>query len=328
MLVTMAVLYIGIRLIAERRIAMIVPAAIAAGIPLAAGFAIATWLQYVDRGETLIQVGLNPASTHGIIASLLLNAPMLATGFLGLWMAMRRNHPYADIFGVIVGVSALFYFFVDVKDHQHVYVGFRTGHFTFIACAGLTGYALQELIRRGQRVKVATLVILAVLAAAAAPTAAIDFYNTQDVSNRALGPGFPWTLIVTPDEREALDWVRGSTAPDAIVQIEPTVRDSGRWSAWTYVPAFAERRMAGGLPISMVPFDKYQAASQRVKEIYSASDWRAAYDRAKALRIDYLFVGPPERAAYPGFDAMLGEQPAYFQAVLRNGSVSIYHLAK
>jgi len=328
MLVTMAVLYVGIRLISERRIATIIPAALAGGIPLGVGLAVATWLQYVDRGETLIQVGLNPASTHGIIASLVLNAPMLGTGLLGLWIAMRRNHPYADIFCVIVGVSALFYFFVDVKDHQHVYVGWRSGHFTFIACAGLTGFALQELLRRGRRVKAATLVILVMLAAAAAPTAAIDIYNTQDVSNRALGPGFPWTLIVTPDERQALDWIRDGTAPDAIVQIEPSARDSGRWYAWAYVPAFAERRMAAGLPLSMVPLDKYQAASRRVKEIYTATDWRAAYDGAKALRIDYLLVGPPERAAYPAFDTMLSEQPAYFQTVLRNGSVSIYHLAK
>jgi hypothetical protein len=328
MLVTMTALYVGVRLLSERRFTALVPAVFAGGVPLAAGLAVTTWLQYVDRGETLIQLGLNPIASHGVIASLLLNSPMLATGLIGLWIAMRRRHPYADIFGVIIGVSVLFYFFVDVKDHQHMYVGWRSGHFTFIACAGLTGYALQELSRRGRRLGVATLIVAGLVAFGAAPTTAIDLYNTQDVSNRALGPGFPWTLIVTPDEREALDWIRRNTPPNAIVQVEPSVRDSGRWSAWAFVPAFAERRMAGGLPIGMVPLDKYQAASRRVKEIYTAPDWRTAYDRAKALRIDYLVVGPPERAAYPSFDAMLTDQPSHFQAVVRNGSMTVFHVAR
>ena len=328
MLVTMAVVYIGIRLIAERHFREMIPTALGAAIPLALGLAVATWLQYVDRGETLLQVGLNPTATHGVIASLFLNSPMLGTGMAGLWIATRRNQPYADIFGIVVGVSALYYFFVDVKDHQHVYVGFRFGHFMFIACAGLAGYAIQELTRRGRRVKVATIAAVIVLALAAAPTAAIDIYNTQDVSNRALGPGFPWTLILTPDELDALDWIHRNTTLDAIVQVEPSVRESGPSSAWTYMPAFGERRMAAGLPISMVPLEKYQAASARVKDLYIASDWRTAYDRAKALRIEYLLVGPPERAAYPRFESMLNEQPSFFQAAFHNGSVSIYHLSR
>src|SRR5207247_438478 len=164
MFVTMTALYVGVRLLSERRFTALVPAAVAGGVPLAAGLAIRTWLQYVDRGETLIQLGLNPIATHGVIASLLLNSPMLATGLIGLWIAMQRRHPHADIFGVIVGVSVLFYFFVDVKDHQHMYVGWRSGHFTFIACAGLTGYALQELGRRGRRMRVATPIVAGILA--------------------------------------------------------------------------------------------------------------------------------------------------------------------
>ena len=86
--------------------------------------------------------------------------------------------------------------------------------------------------------------------------------------------------------------------------------------------------MSAGIPLGMVPLDKYLAASRSVKEIYTATDWRTAYDRAKALRIEYLLVGPPERLAYPALDSMLSAQPAYFEPALRNGSVSIYHLAK
>ena len=145
------------------------------------------------------------------------------------------------------------------------------------------------------------------------------------MANRSQGPSFRWTLVLTPDETEAIDWIRGHTSPDAVVQVEPWVRDT---NTWAFVPAFAERRMAGGLPIGMVPLAKYQAASRRVKEIYTSPDWRSAYDRARALRIDYLVVGPPERAAYPSLDSMLAEQPSYFQPALRNASMSVYHLAR
>lgn len=326
MITVMAVLYLGIRLIAERRFRAIVPAAFAAAIPMAAALAISTWLQIVDRGESLITIGLNATAATRVAQSLFLSfGPMLVGGLGGLWMATRRNAPYADIFGVVVGVSILFYFFVDLKDHQHVYVGWRAGHFIFIVFAGLVGYAWQELFRKGGWAKALTIVVTAIVVLASAPTAAIDFYNTQDITNRALGPGFRWTLILTPDELEALDWIRRHTAPDAIVQVEPSVRDS---FTWAYVPAFAERRMAGGLPISMVPLEKYQTVSRRVKDIYTAPDAHAVYERAKALRVEYLIVGPPERQAYPGLEPIVNGQPVLFQPVVQNGTMSIYHLAR
>jgi hypothetical protein len=326
MFVTMAVCYIGLRLLFERRFTAIVPAALAGALPLAIGLAVALSLQYVDRAESLIVLGLNPAAARRVVASMLLSfGPMLFGGLAGLWIAMRRNAPHAGIFGVIVAVSLLFYFFVDVRDHQGVYVGWRSGHFMFIAFAALVGYALQELFRKGGRVRVATMLVAVALALGAAPTTAIDFYNTQDIANRAVGPSFRWTTILTPDELQALDWIRSYTAPDAIVQVEPSVRDQ---FTWAYVPAFAERRMSAGIPIGMVPLDKYQAASRRVKEIYTAPEARAAYDRATALRIDYLIVGPPERDAYPAFEAMVSELPFLFRTAFSNGSMTIYHLSR
>jgi hypothetical protein len=325
MLTAMVAIYVGIRLASERRFAAIATSAFAAGVPLAAGLGIATWLQYVDRGESLIQLGLNPAAAHGVIASLILNLPLLAASGVGLWIAMRSNAPYADIFGVIVGVSVLFYFFVDVKDHQHVYVGWRSGHFTFIAAAALTGYALQELMKRRAQVKAATIVIAVLIAIAAVPTMAIDFYNTQDVANRSRGPSFRWTLVLTPDEIEAIDWIRAHTRPDAIVQVEPWVRDT---NTWAFIPAFAERRMAGGIPLGMVPLDKYQSASRRVRDVYAAPDFETAYERAKALRIEYVVVGPPERQAYKTFEPIVAEHPFSFRPVFQNGSMTIYHVAK
>ena len=46
---------------------------------------------------------------------------------------------------------------------------------------------------------------MAVAILPAIPTVAIDVYNAQDITNRGQGPNFPWTLVITPPEREALE---------------------------------------------------------------------------------------------------------------------------
>ena len=91
--------------------------------------------------------------------------------------------------------------------------------------------------------------LLLVAFAAGLPTTAIDTYNAQDISNRAMGPGFPWTVTVDPAQQAAFAWIRRETPREAVVQMEPMVR--GR-ATWTLIPTFAGRRMAAGLPISLV----------------------------------------------------------------------------
>ena len=184
----------------------------------------------------------------------------------------------------------------------------------------LTGYALTALRGQSRRVRTFGLTAAVLVTLLSVPTFAIDFYNTQDTSNRREGPGFPWTLILTPDETAMFDWVKSYTPQDAVVQIEPFSRES----TWAYVPAFVERRMSAGLPISMVPLGKYQEASERVREIYRTRDPEAAYERAARLGIDYLVVGGPERHAYPGFEDMLRSNPARFHEVFRRPGVSVF----
>jgi hypothetical protein len=193
-----------------------------------------------------------------------------------------------------------------------------------VAFAALSGYALQHLLRKGGIVRAATLAIAALLAVAAAPTTIIDVYNTQDLTNRARGPGFPWTLVLSPDEVEALSWIRRFTPPDAIVQVDPVARGA---ATWAYIPAFAERRMAAGLPISMVPLDKYRAASARIRDVYAAPDAPTLYARGTAAGIQYLVVGPPEREAHPSIESRLDARPDLARPVFANGSMRVYRLA-
>jgi hypothetical protein len=139
-----------------------------------------------------------------------------------------------------------------------------------------------------------------------------------------MGPGFPWTLVLSHDEVHVLEWIRTATPQGARVQVEPWVRHPATWS---YVPAFAERRMAAGLPISMVPLDRYEAASERVRAIYSAESPELAYENAVRAGVDYLVIGPPERTVYPQVEPMLDESPL-LRLRFRNAAFSVYEVAR
>jgi uncharacterized protein DUF6541 len=250
---------------------------------------------------------------------------LLLLSIVGAAVAIRRRATELLAIAAIIVVSFAFYFFVDLRGHQYVYVGWRAGHLLFVAFTVLTAYALQEIgsgtaTRRG-----AAVALFVVLALSAAPTFGIDLYNTQDIDNREQAAGFRWTLVLDRDELEALAWIRALTPQDAVVQIDPFPRDA---YTWAYIPAFAERRMAAGLPISMVPLEKYEKASQEVKTVFTAGTGQAAHQRAVELGIDYLFVGQPEREANPQLENRLGQRPDLFQPVFRNNTISIYFVER
>jgi hypothetical protein len=100
------------------------------------------------------------------------------------------------------------------------------------------------------------------------------------------------------------------------------------------MPAFGERRMAAGLPISMIPSKKYRDASEPIQTIYAAADLKQAYMTACGLGIDYLFIGPAERnfrdakghLVFPHLEEKFDTVPHWFRPAFRNGSVTIYRL--
>jgi hypothetical protein len=161
--------------------------------------------------------------------------------------------------------------------------------------------------------------------APALPTVAIDVYNAQDIDNRGQAATFPWTLIITPQEREALDWIRHATPPDAIVQMEPQARYSGTWA---YVPAFAERRMVAGLPGSMIPMRPYRLATDNVMfGIFRASKVKDMWEMAHFLGIGYLLVGEPERERYQEAVELLASDPTLFHPAFHNEAITVYEVA-
>ncbi|HQZ39465.1 MAG TPA: hypothetical protein PLH72_10540, partial [Vicinamibacterales bacterium] len=155
------------------------------------------------------------------------------------------------------------------------------------------------------------------------PTTLIDIYNTQDVYNWAMGPGFPWTLILSPEEQEAFAWIKTHTPADAVFQVDPLQRDS---QSWAYVPAFAERRMGVGLPISMVPLRKYEEGSRRASWIFETGSASTAHSLAARNGIQYLLLGEPERKEHPLAEARFSGAPDLFEPVFHNRAVSIFRV--
>jgi hypothetical protein len=326
LMLTVAVAGVGVILVVTRQEWWgLARGAVAGALPLAGAVAIAFAMEYIDTGErSLMEVIVNPmAVTNAPLVLFLGLGPPLLISMLAVLLVARGAPPALWMIGVLIAVSFGFYFFVNVRDHQYVYVGWRAGHLLFVGFAVLTALAIERLLRMRPAVRLTGLGAVALASLLALPTFVIDFYNTQDLSNRMWGAGFPWTLVLGHDEVRAMEWIKQETAPEAIVQIEPFPRDP---STWAYIPAFAERRMAAGLPISMIPIDKYHEASARVREVYATTDPQEVYARAARLRIDYLFVGNPEREAHPHFEAVLRSRPDLFPEVFSEGSVAIFYL--
>jgi hypothetical protein len=258
-----------------------------------------------------------------LIVFLLSFGPLLLLMAPGLWPSRdQRLAPlWPAIYAVVLGVLLMHFVALTV---DQAWVGFRGGHILLVAAPVLVARGLLVLRQHSRRLA-ATAAIVTL--AAGLPTTVIDAYNAQDVSNRHIccGPNatqgdFHWTVVVTAAEHEALDWIRNNTPPDAIVQMEPTVR--GR-ETWSLIPSFAERRMASGNPIALLAVPAYAEGNAQVLRIYQSSDPEEAWRAAASLGIDYLYVDRTERAAYPNV-AKFDAHPEHFDPVFRNDEVTVY----
>ncbi|HSK08744.1 MAG TPA: hypothetical protein VK911_04155 [Vicinamibacterales bacterium] len=293
-------------------------------VPVMAAVGISLGLQYADGTTELVQLGLNRTAARNAAKVLPLSfGVLLPAGLIGAVVALWGRRWESGALALTALIAFVFYFYVNVRDHMDVYVAWRAGHILIMVLAALGAVAWESGWERGRGAR-AGLVAAAVLAAfATVPTTFFDIYNSQDVWNRQPGPGFRWTVILTPEEAEGLAWIRERTREQAVVQVEPWVR--GR-DTWAYITAFGERRMAAGLPISMVPLRKYEEASERIRQIYQAASPDEVFARCARERIDYLVVGEPERRAYPAFEQVLDSRPDLFVPVFRNGGVAVWRL--
>jgi hypothetical protein len=328
MLTVAAAIYEGtavIRRVDFRRAAV---HALAAAIPLAAATALTYGLQYVDTSGSVVALELNRMATRYFwwVTFLSFGPVLLLCSWAMLLSAFARAHATASadrlgIWGALLTSCLIFYFFINVRDHQDVYVGWRVGHFMFMAATVVLGILFDRIRQwQVQRRKLgwATVTVVGLLGL---PTTVIDVYNTQDITNHGPAPAGRWTLRLTPDDRQVVEWIRDNTDSKAIVQVDPVPREFD----WAYVPAFLERRMAAGIPISMIPLRKYQEAANDVRLIYDEPPL-LAFERASKAGIDYIIVGPPERALHPGVEERFASVKDLLPLVFRNATIAIYEV--
>ncbi len=209
-------------------------------------------------------------------------------------------------------------YFVRLSVDQ-AWMAFRAGQMLIIGLAALTARFVAANSSGSKRLVASAIVLLALVCGA--PTTVIDEYNAQDTTNLAMGPGFPWTIVVTPQQQQAYAWVRDHTPSTAVVQMDARSRER---STWSNIPSFAERRMAGGLPISLLNVPEYSERSDRIRTMYATRNPDEAGNIARSLRIDYVYVDEVERRAYK--DGICFDASPAFEKVFEASPVAIYRV--
>ena len=298
-----------------------------AAVPVVLAVAWCSAARMVEGAGGVLQFGFFGAARHAPLTSLMLSlGPVLLPAAFGLLLKtsipFRRMLPAAAL-----GIVSLVLMYLVRLRVDEAWVPFRAGQMLLVAIPALVARAIAAGWE-APRLRPAAAFALAALFAIGTPTTIVDAHNAQDVDNHEIGPGFHWTLVLHPDERAALDWIRTSTPRNALVQMEPVVRDRnaspGQWGErWSLVPSFGERRMAAGLPISLIHVPEYTEKSALVKQMFQTSDAREAWTIARRLHISYVYVEPIDRGTYRGAEKF-GATPQLFEPVFIRGGAAVY----
>ena len=287
-----------------------------AAVPVIAAFTWCVGSGTFEGAGGAVALGLSRlAAAAPLAAPILALGPLLAVALPAVAIA-RGFRTEAAIVALATGL-AMFYFVTLTS--EPIWIGWRAGQILLVPLPGRASATIAALIERGWR----TLAAVAIVAifAVGLPTTLIDAYNAQDVRNTEMGPGFRWTVVVSPDTQAAVDWIRRTTPRDTVVQM--SIAPRGR-ETWSLIPTFAERRMAAGQPISLLRVPEYDTLSAQVDELYRAADAAAAAQIARKLRIDYVYVDQVERDAFgdPAI-AKFGDL-RYFSPAFTSGAAAVY----
>ena len=307
---------IAVDAVTQRGLWRRVPVHALAALPVVLAVAWGSASHVMDGAGSVLDFGYHGFSRHAPIVTLLLSlGPILIPAALGLLTARGAvGRPLViGLSGVIIGLLLLYF----VRISEASWVGFRAGQILLVSIPILLAGTLERLRRRSATVLAALILLVG------APTTIVDTWNAQDIANRRPGPQFRWTLWTTPAQQEAFRWLRQHTPSTAVVQMEPMVRAREHW---TLIPSFAGRRMAAGLPISLLPLPEYEQRSQLVRTAFSSENADEAWGILRRLRIDYIYVDPEDRAAYASGLAKFDIHPDKFERVFANRDVSIYRV--
>jgi hypothetical protein len=291
-----------------------------AAVPAAAGLAWCLVNQMTGGAHGMLQFGLLGNARHSPIFNLLLSlGPALILAGVGFVAACRLGRARSLTSAALLIVLSLCVMHLVVLTGDLSWVGFRAGQLVLITVPGLIAAGLSGA---GAWKRVAIVAVVAAVCLGL-PTTIVDVYNAQDIGNLSEGPGFPWTQVVDRQQAAALDWLRRATRATDTVQLDAIARDE---TTWSIIPSFAERRQAAGTPRTLVEDPEYQERSERVRTMYATGSAREAWEIARALRVDYVWIDEVERAAYASGMAKFETSPQYFVPAFRNARVAIYRV--
>ena len=119
--------------------------AVAAAIPLAASVGMVYGTGLRRSSGAVVELTVNRVAVHRFLwVTLLSCGPVLIVTALAIPVLASGRRGLA-VLGALAATSMFFYFFVNVRDHQDVYVGWRVGHFLFMAAAVVVGVLLERI---------------------------------------------------------------------------------------------------------------------------------------------------------------------------------------
>lgn len=252
--------------------------------------------------------------------------PLLLIALAGVRRLVREQPALAVALAVLVTVCAAALIGLEAPGHDNTYLPLRTGNFFFLALLVAVAFALDELRSWRFSRQIAGIAAAVVIAVAAVPTAALDWYNARDITNTAMNPGgFPWTVHLTPSEQLAMRWMRERLPADAVIQPDSRVR--GR-ATWALIPAFGQRRMAAGVVLYEPNPARLNQNLAKIDRIFREQDLAAAHEACLGLGIDYLYVGDVEAAIEEDETAKFDRDGTRFRRMYSLRDVRIYQVLR
>ena len=296
--------------------------AVAGAVPLAAAAGAVLLFQYVDPAGNVLIVRLNPMATQHFLSGTFLSiGPVLILGIAGALIAARGRRGDLLFLGALTITCVVFYFFIDVKDHQDVYAGWRVGHLLFMGSTVVFALLFEHMaaLEAGRR-RIGDRAGRGRLAGRGADDRHRSLQHPGHHQPRRRpkfqvddgdDPGGLAALCVVDAKHHAqMRSCRSIPSPaprppGRICRRSP----SGAWR-WGCRLAWCPSRNTSGARIA------FRRCTTPMP--------RAAYDTAIRNHIDYIIVGPPERQWHPGAEERFDSIPALMPMVLRNATISVY----
>lgn len=293
-----------------------------ATVPVLAALAWAYGNRVFEGAHGALQIGFAGIARNAPVTALLLGlGPLVVLALAGLACRGWDRAATVGTAGLLVGICTLYFVWMPL---DLAYVGFRAGQILQLTLPLLAArFLVLEGTSRLRRAIAVPAVVVAFFIGL--PTTVVDTYNAQDVTNRGRGPGFHWTIALTPSQQYGMRWLQVATPPDAVVQADVLVRGREYWST---IPSFAHRRMAAGLPISLLHQREYTVAAEHAHEMFTTPSGARACEIAHDLGIEYVYLDLIEKDALPPEGVnKFRTYPDCFRRGFKNAEVEIFAVA-